>query len=292
MAVRIRTTEKHPHPIWEQFIAEFSVAEIQGFIFTSTDEELIAATRAGSKDIPIQCLEAAEYDLDEELSPESFFTNLDWLKKVNASAYFNSTLLFLTHKPKDEVLFRLHQVKVEDDKAEFTEINRFKDEESFIGWWKSIKKLAQSKKTVEAKSRQGETIFDDIIERSGSSWGGNMDGFVLTDDNNSVTAIIEVRQSRSFEIENYDPAKYFSGTFSKGGDFKTWLPMVYLKKAYKIPIVLITLSTKSGGKFGYTEVSTISTSKLYYTDDISPTKNVTDDFQKFKTWLNALINKK
>lgn len=291
MAIRIRTTEKHPHPIWEKLIEEFPIAEIQGFIFSCTDEELIAATKSSDRSISLQCLEAVEYDSDEEFVPENFFSIQQWTNKINASAFFNSTLLLLTHKPNDSVLFKLHQVLEKDGNIIFKEVSLFKDEESFIGWWRSIKKLTQTKKTVEARPRQGLTVFDNVIEKNGYSWGGNMDGFILTDKDNSVKAIIEVRQSRSFPIEKYDPANYFSGTATKGGDFKTWLPLVYLKKAYNIPIILLTFSTKSGTSYGFTEVLSINESKLFYVNNVSPTKNVNNDFNILKKWVNELVNR-
>jgi hypothetical protein len=291
MAIRIRTTEKHPHPIWEKFISEYKVSEIQGFIFQCTDEELIAAAKNGNQIIPIHCLEAAEYDDNKEFFPENFFSSSEWINKINTTRYFNSNLKFLTHKPNDEYLFRLHNVELISGNVLFNEIECFKDEESFIQWWKSIKILRQTKRTVEAKSRQSKTIFDNIIEKNGSAWGGNVDGFLLSDDTKIVKAIIEIRQSRSFPVEKYDPANYFLGTATKGGDFKTWLPLIYLKNAYKIPLIILTLSTKNNTKFGYTEVFSISNKELIYVDRIPPTKNVTDDFEKFKQWLLNLINK-
>jgi hypothetical protein len=291
MTIRIRTTEKHPHPIWEKLVVAFPVAEIQGFILSCTDEELINATKNGVRVIPIQCLEAAEYDNDSELFPENIFSVQEWINKINAALFFDSSLLFLTHKPRDSYLFRLHEVLHNEGEVRFVEVNTFIEPTAFIAWWRSIKKLAQSKKLVEAKPRQALTLFDEIIESNGYSWGGNMDGFILTDLNNTVKAIIEVRQSRSFPIEKYDPANYFSGTQTKGGDFKTWLPLVYLKKAYNVPIVLITFSTKSEGKFGFTEVSSISYSKLFYVNDISPNKNISDDFSVLKEWLLNLMRK-
>lgn len=291
MAVRIRSTEKHPHPIWEKLVKLYSVAEIQGFVLSCTDNELIHATKKGEKVIPIQCLEAAEYDNDSEFSPENFFSIEEWINKINAALFFDSNLLFLTHKPGDSYLFRLHEVLNNEGVVNFEEVNKFVDQIAFIGWWRSIKKLAQSKKLVEAKPRQAFTIFDNIIESNGYSWGGNMDGFILTTSNNAVKAIIEIRQSRTFPIEKYDPANYFAGTSTKGGDFKTWLPLVYLKKAYNVPIVLITFSTKSEGKFGFTEVLSINYSKLFYANNIAPNKNVSNDFSVLKNWLLELMRK-
>lgn len=291
MTIRIRTTEKHPHPIWEKLAEEFPLAEIQGFILSCTDEELINATKNCERIIPIQCLEAAEYDDDSELFPENIFPIQEWINKINAASFFDSSLLFLTHKPTDSHLLRLHEVINNNGEVRFIEANSFKDQETFIDWWRSIKRLAQSKKLVEAKPRQALTVFDEIIESNGYSWGGNMDGFILTDSDNTVRAIIEVRQSRSFPIEKYDPANYFSGTQTKGGDFKTWLPLVYLKKAYNVPIVLITFSTKSEGKFGFTEVFSINHSKLFYVNNIPPNRNISNDFTVLKEWLLNLMQK-
>jgi len=291
VTIRIRTTEQHPHPIWERLVSDFSVAEIQGFIFSCKDDELITATRKSDGAISIQCLEAAEYDSEEEFVPENFFSVNDWISKVSAAAFFKSTLLFLTHKTNDDALFRLHKVVVKDKKIIFDNLTQFKNELSFINWWQSVKKLSQTKKTVEARLRQNLTLFDRIIEKYGYSWGGNMDGFIISDSDNLVKAIIEVRKSNYSTIEEYDPAKYFLGTKTKGGDFKTWLPLIYLKKAYNLPLILLTLSTKSKLEFGFTEVNTISTSRLFYVDDIPPTKNVTDNYEKFKDWIMKLTNR-
>lgn len=285
MAIRIRTTEHHPHPMWEQLINEFPVSEIQGFVFTCTDEELIEATKTSNNNIPIQCLEAVEYDLPEEFTPKNIFSDKVWLNKIKTANFFGSSLLLLSYMPNDKVLFKLHEVIARGNTVQFVLISEFQNEVTFVDWWRSIKKLNQTKKTVEAKPRQALTVFDDIIERNGFSWGGNMDGFILNNLDNSVVTTIEVRQSLSFPIEKYDPANYFAGTLKKGGDFKTWLPMVYLKKAYGVPIVLLTLSTKSGSKFGYTEVTSINYKRIFYRNNVPPTANVTDNFEVFKKWL-------
>lgn len=290
MAIRIRTTEKHPHPVWNKLVMEFQVAEIQGFIFTCTDEELIAATKAGDKQIPIQCLEAVEYDRPEEFIPENIFSKNEWINKIHSASFFGSNLLLLSHMPQDNVLFKLNEVVMDQGTVQFQSVKEFKDQDAFIQWWQSVKKLRQTKNTVEARPRQALTIFDQMIESNGFRWGGNMDGFILDKDRSKVIATIELRQSRNFKIEDYDPARYFAGTHTKGGDFKTWLPMVYLKKAYGVPIVLLTLSTISGNKLGYTDVASINHKRIFYTDNIPPTANITEDFDKFKNWLIQLTN--
>ncbi|MFC1872491.1 hypothetical protein ACFLYV_02080 [Chloroflexota bacterium] len=291
MAITIRTTERYKHhPIWDNIVSEFNIAGIQGLIFQCTDGGLIEAKNTGTKDIPIYCLEALEYDTDGEFYPENFFTKNEWINKINTAAFFKSKLLLLTHKRHDHILFKLYNVVIEDNEVVLKQVDIFKDEAKFISWWKSIKKLSQTKRTVEAAPRQANTIFDGILEKYGAAWGGNVDGFFLSENRRSVVAILEVRQSNNFLVETYDPARYFLGTATRGGDFKTWLPLIYLKNAYKIPIILVTLSTKDTSKLGFAEVSSINNNCLLYVNGISPTRNVTDKFSFFKSWASELID--
>ena len=276
--------------MWLHLEQEFTISEIQGFIFECTDDEMIVATRASTRNIPIHCLEAVEYDSQDEFVPTNIFTQDEWLGKIQVAQFFHSDLTLLTHCTTDNVLFRTYTVFTNDaNEIEFTLVREFTEEDPFIEWWASIKKLAQTKATVEASPRQAKTIFDGVIEKHGHSWGGNIDGFVLKTDIGSVVLILELRQSRRTPVSKYDPAVYFLGTATKGGDFKTWLPLIYLKKAYNLPLALITLSTKSQDEIGYTEVHGINTQKLFYVDDISPKANVTKDLNRVVEWLNTLI---
>ncbi len=289
MAIKIRSTESLAHPIWLKLISEYPVSDIQGFIFEATDSKLIEATNKGEKSIKIHCLEAAEYETQEEFIPKSFFTKEEWTNKIMTSRFFESKMLLLSYMKNDNCLFRLHEALLDNDEVKFSEIDIFADEPEFMKWWNSIKKLSQTKRTYEARKRQDQTLFDEIIERNGSAWGGNIDGFVLSDDKNQVKAIIEVRQTHNFPIDKYDPAKFFLGTQTKSGDFKTWLPLIYLKRAYNIPIILITISSIDKTKFGFTEVESMDKKALYYKDKIHPFDNVTNDFNDFKEWLKQII---
>ena len=292
MAIRIRTTEHHPHNMWQRLEQHFTISEIQGFIFECTDDEMIAATKASTRNIPIHCLEAVEYDTAIEFEPTSIFTHDEWHAKIHVAQYFGTDLMILTHCSTDDILFRTYTVSYNaSNDIVFTVVREFADEGPFIDWWASIKKLSQTKATVEASPRQAKTIFDGIIEKHGLSWGGNIDGFILKTDVGTVVLILELRQSRITLVSKYDPAVYFLGTATKGGDFKTWLPLIYLKKAYNLPLALITLSTKSPDEIGYTEVFGINTQKLFYVDDISPKTNVTKDLNRVVEWLNNLIER-
>ena len=242
MAILRRSTEKHPHPVWAQLISSYNVVEIEGFIFECKDDELLRATKGAHRNIKLHCIESIQCDASDAFNYYSFFTEQEWRNKVAAATYFDTVLKLITHVVGDSCLFKLHEVHLINDVLQFKEVLQLPTEALFIEWWRTFKKLNQNKKQVEAKPRQALTIIDNVLERNGLQWGGNIDGFILNS-LQQVIAIIELRQSRRQEVELYDPAIYFGGTRTKGGDFKTWLPLVYLQKAYKIPLVLITVST-------------------------------------------------
>lgn len=285
MTIKIRSTETSLHPIIKKLFSEFIIADIQGFIFQSNDAQLLEATEKGINSIKIQCLEAVEIDKKDELNPELIFKKEEWIRKINVANFFGSNLLLLSHLKVDTCLFRLHEVTKHESTIILREIDSFDDEKKFMVWWNSIKLLHQTKATYEARERQNRTIFDEIIERNGSGWGGNIDGFILSDSQDQVRAIIEVRQTHKFPLDKYDPARFFLGTRTKSGDFKTWLPLIYLKNAYSIPVILITVSTLDQSKFGHTEVEKIDRNALYYKNNLTPNQNLTDDVHKIKKWI-------
>lgn len=286
MTIKIRSTERSSqHPIIKKLFSEFIIGDIQGFIFQSNDEQLLDAVNKHSNSIQIHCLEAVEIDNMTEFNPELIFNKEEWIRKINVAKFFGSKLLLLSHLKGDTHLFRLHEVVKHESAIMLREINSFDDEKKFMVWWNSIKLLEQTKPTYEARKRQNNTIFDEIIERNGSAWGGNIDGCILSDSQEQVQAIIEIRQTHKFPLDKYDPANYFAGYYGRGGDFKTWLPLIYLKNAYQIPLILITISTLDTSKFGHTEVEKIDRTALYYKNNLSPNQNLTDDVQKVKRWF-------
>lgn len=285
MAIRIRSTETPQHPIIKQLYSEFVITDIQGFIFQGTDQQLWDGTVKGTKSVKIQCLEAVEIDDPAELRPELIFPVEEWTRKINAANFFGSNLLLLSYLKGDNCLFRLHEVTKSGSTIILKEINKFNNEKDFMAWWNSIKLLSQTKPTYEARERQDRTVFDKIIEQNGSGWGGNLDGIILSDSQDKVRAIVEIRQTHSFPLDKYDPARFFLGTRKKGGDFKTWLPLIYLKRAYNIPLILITISSQDTTKFGFTEVEKIDTKALYYKNSVPPYQNLTDDVKKLASLI-------
>ncbi len=291
MSLRIRSTENLDHPVWQRLKSVFKIGDIQGLLLKATDEELIHCTRAPCEPIDMVCLEAVEYDQRTEFCTTKIFSEKEWLKKIAIARFFNAPLYLLSYGSNDRYLFRLHSVSCDASyKPMLREVRKFPDEAAFITWWATVKTLSQTKFTVEAKPRQRLTHFDRVIEKHGFQWGGNIDGFIMASHPPYVRAIIEVRQTRRRTVTDYDPARYFSGTAKKGGDFKTWLPLVYLKKTFDLPLVLITLSAKERRAFGFAEVVSLNYKKLFYADERPPTQNITEHIKVFQKWMQTITN--
>ena len=292
MAVRVRSTEQLEHPVWRRMKSVLKIGELQGLVFKATDEQLVRAIRHPKETIELICLEAAEYDRRSEFLLPNIFPEKEWLKKIAVARFLNAPLFLLTYGKNDRFLFRLHRVTLDRSfKPAAEEIDRFADEKSFVIWWASIKRLNQTKRTVEAKPRQHRTRFDRVIERHGFQWGGNIDGFWMANRPPYVRAIFEVRQTHRYPLDEYDPARFFSGTAKKGGDYKTWLPLVYLHRRYDLPLVLITLNSREPDLFGFAEVQAVSERELIYADQMPPGRNVTADIGLFKKWLERRVNR-
>ena len=133
MAIRRRTTEKHPHPVWEKLVAAYNIVEIEGFVFGCTDDELIEATKSKNPVISVHCIEAVECDAKEEFNYLHFFDENNWLKKVSAARFFNASLKLISHVPGDEYLFRVHEIDSTNGQLSFHEAKQFKHEGILLG---------------------------------------------------------------------------------------------------------------------------------------------------------------
>lgn len=122
----------------------------------------------------------------------------------------------------------------------------FLTEHEFIEWWHKRKQTKQSKPYREQfLGRVSKSYFDTLLETNDLKWGGNVDGYFVTDStsNYRVTGIIEKRFSTKTTITKYDPADYFH---YGGGDYNTWKPLFTLKNILNVPLYLFTYSRAVG----------------------------------------------
>jgi hypothetical protein len=137
------------------------------------------------------------------------------------------------------------------------------EEKDFADWWRGLKGTEQSKPLYEARPR--ESYFDHLLNEHGLSWGGNVDGFILSPDYMKTWAIIETRTTQKTPIEKYDPAVFYPSHFTRAGDYKTWEPVVLLASRLRVPLFLFTFEREGNKKrIGFAVVDHISVNDLVY----------------------------
>jgi len=214
-------------------------------------------------------IEAVEFKEDEEIDLNSIFTVDSWSGKYILCKELGIPLYLIVYK-HDEDQIRIYEVNVTDGQLSFYTHSR-KSENDFCDWFASIKGTIQTKPLYEADPRK--SFFDNLIESKGISWGGNIDSYVIGEDE-KVECIIETRLSNRSSVQDYDPARYFKGTYRKRGDYNTWEPLFMLASRLEIPLFLITFSrTTNQDIAGFSTLHTMSKESIQYRDS-TPNNNV------------------
>jgi hypothetical protein len=164
----------------------------------------------------------------------------------------------------------------------------------FINWWRSKQSFDQKKAMYNAGSRIAESIIDKDLFSNSLAWGVNIDGFTLSKETNKVTSICEKRictYKPPYTINNYDPNKFFHGTYNRSGDFPSWNILFELSKKMGVPLILFTFDTSTEKKVGISKICNVSQQNgLTYLENIKPFQQIiNDDFETLTLKLNSII---
>ncbi len=147
-------------------------------------------------------------------------------------------------------------------------INRYKmTEKEFLAWWRERKKTVQTKQyRKDFQKRVKTSYFDWLLESNGEKWGGNIDGYFVSPDDDRILGIVEKRFTNGNSLKRYDPADYFK---CGGGDYYTWKPLIQLRDQLAVPLFLFTFSNISGetSKVGMTVVDILKRNGIEYIKD-------------------------
>lgn len=157
------------------------------------------------------------------------------------------------------------------------------DDCEFVKWWKKYKGTYQSKPFYKPEYIQWK--INNVLNEGKTRWGGDIDGIVINDDNKDIQSIVEFRKATNGLVKNYDPAIYFNGTQNRAGDYYTWKPLTTLKDTINAPLYLVTLSEEDQGKYGFTEIDSISKCSLNYKNRLIPGSNICESIQELSQKL-------
>lgn len=165
-------------------------------------------------------------------------------------------------------------------------------EEGFLEWWRGYKQTVQTKGyRPQLQNRASGSYFDNLLEGAEMKWGGNIDGFAVSDQW-TITAIVENRYTTVSPLRSYDPAKYFRE------DIYTWRPLILLRAKLDVPLLLFTYSKRAGEEHmaGLARVvnGPDDTRRLQYAAGtaggapVPPHEQITSSAADVKQWMSAI----
>lgn len=165
------------------------------------------------------------------------------------------------------------------------------DYHQFIDFWSEMKGTVQTHSTAlnGADGRIGLTSIDDALRKSNLEWGGNVDGFII--ENNEVKAIIDCISIRAgsgpFDGERADPRLYF---FQRGPRYETWLATALLAERLKVPHILFTIDKQDlqAEHVGMTTISALNKQGVYYKNDVYPYNNIVKGMDVIKGAVHSI----
>lgn len=120
-------------------------------------------------------VEAVEFEKNESIDLLKAFTKEEVLAKKLLADELSVPIYFVCYKHNFYYVYSLKEEIIgnNDSFSEVFIVKNMYDRLGFISWWKSIKKTSQSHPLNNgAAKRTARTVFDEVIESSGYSWGG------------------------------------------------------------------------------------------------------------------------
>ena len=135
------------------------------------------------------------------------------------------------------------------------------------------------------------TVFDGALEKYGLMWGGNIDGFIVNEDFDQITCIIDnISVSTDLSGKRANPADYFNdGNPKHGPKYEGWRPTTTLAMMLNVPHALFTLDKNNAAKehIGLTFISGLSKEKISFAGDVAPNSNVINGLEKIVQTFTA-----
>lgn len=265
-----RDTERH-HELANSVFSNINIYDMQGLLINSHNQFSAA-------------IEAFELDSNELFNLNEAFSEQELKAKYILAKKLNIPFFIITYN-KGTDFFTINEIAYNSQNSSLF-INKISslNFSDFVTWWGRLKGTLQTKELFEAANRTKK--IDEILEKHGLSWGGNVDGFILSlSKDETILGIVEKRLSHKYNIENYDPANFFH---YRGGDYNTWLPLITLSKQLNCPLFLMTFNINDNKNFGLAVVDNINGGLNYRS--ATPNENIFNDISKAKKWMSNYMN--
>lgn len=189
-------------------------------------------------------IEAVEYRDDEDISTVPF-SNDELFSRVVLADKLGIPLYVVQYKSG---IFYIILTSAKDGKVNFARQKEL-DAKGFAEWWASFKRTIQTKPLFNGGERRiGETIFDYTIRSYGLEWGGNIDGFVLYENNQDIRCIIDNISVSRPNLDD-DPANYFNSPVAKHGPrYDGWYGAFKVSSTLQVPHLLLTFDKRDKNK--------------------------------------------
>ena len=270
--MKIRTSE-NSHDFQTRLFSRLQAYSLQGLLMNDRHEFTTA-------------IEAVEYEVGDDKTKVPF-TQSELHARYVLAREAGVPLYLLCYMDR---LYKLIKVTENKDQVVLRVVDRL-DETGFIQWWGERKQTVQTKHLNNGgEVRLGETVFDTVLRRNGYEWGGNIDGFVLSGDNQHVAYIID-NISVSRKDLNDEPSHYFNSPNPRHGPrYEGWYAAVKLANQIQVPHLLFTIDKRDETKehIGLTVIEKLSPEGIFYVNNQKPNDNVVE---RMETIVRAIIGR-
>lgn len=271
--MKIRTSE-NSHNFQERLFKRLQAYSLQGLLMN--DKHNFTAA-----------VEAVEYeDKDDK-------TKLPFTEKVLYARYIlaeNIQVPFYILCYIDGI-YKIIKVREERNHIKLAVKEQLKEQE-FIEWWGELKQTVQKKQLNNGgEPRLRETIFDRVLRRSGYEWGGNIDGFVLTDNQRKVKFIIDNISVSKPNLDD-EPSHYFTSSNPRHGPrYEGWYAAVKLANQLNVPHVLFTIDKYKAAyeHIGFTIIDSLTPQGIFFVDNIKPNHNILEGMENIIQIVNQRV---
>ena len=186
--------------------------------------------------------------------------------------------------------FKIYEISERNGVIYYDSRNLFM-ENDFVKWWGYLKEKIYQKPLLNGgEERINKTVFDEILRNHGYDWGGNIDGFMLTESMTHVRCVIDCI-SVSNGIENDEPGRYFNSPVPKHGPkYDGWYGTVKCSVLMRVPHILITLDKRNPklDHVGLTAITGLSQKKNKIKNNVRANENIVCGMENIKREIEKI----